>query len=200
MRRTATPRKQPRKRAPTHIRDARGRKVTQLDPVELSLLRQHDVIDRPTLHAITTEVGTGMEDAHRRMLWVLYAGVPVIAVVLVAQLVDAWMGGNVSGFLSGRNIALGNVWFLVLVLWFRAKQARFGRVRRAMLAHLRCPHCGYDMHGLPPEPDGATLCPECGTAWRLDQPPQSSPPTTTPSPAPSASVQPPSTTRRNSTG
>lgn len=25
-----------------------------------------------------------------------------------------------------------------------------------------CPHCSYDLRGLPPEPDGRTTCPECG--------------------------------------
>ena len=34
---------------------------------------------------------------------------------------------------------------------------------------LRCPHCGYDIRGLPTDPeDGATICPECGCAWQLD--------------------------------
>jgi transcription initiation factor TFIIIB Brf1 subunit/transcription initiation factor TFIIB len=37
-----------------------------------------------------------------------------------------------------------------------------------MLKHLRCPHCGYDLRGLAADPeDGATVCPECGCAWRL---------------------------------
>ena len=38
-----------------------------------------------------------------------------------------------------------------------------------MLKHLRCPHCGYDIRGLPTAPeDVATECPECGCAWRLE--------------------------------
>jgi ribosomal protein S27AE len=37
-----------------------------------------------------------------------------------------------------------------------------------MLEHRRCPHCGYDLRGLPDESnDGATICPECGSAWIL---------------------------------
>lgn len=39
------------------IKDARGRKVTQADPVALYLLRQHNVIDADTLHAIANEKG-----------------------------------------------------------------------------------------------------------------------------------------------
>ena len=42
------------------------------------------------------------------------------------------------------------------------------KIRRAMLNHLRCPHCGYDIRGLPTDPeDGVTVCPECGCAWQL---------------------------------
>ena len=36
------------------------------------------------------------------------------------------------------------------------------------IEHLRCPYCGYDIRGLPVDPsDGATVCPECGCAWRV---------------------------------
>lgn len=30
-----------------------------------------------------------------------------------------------------------------------------------------CPSCRYNLASLPPEPDGCTICPECGAAWRL---------------------------------
>ena len=50
--------------------------------------------------------------------------------------------------------------------WPRRKRLR--RVCRTMLKHLRCPHCGYDLRLLPVDgADGATVCPECGGAWRL---------------------------------
>ncbi len=31
----------------------------------------------------------------------------------------------------------------------------------------RCATCAYSLRGLPREPDGCTVCPECGAAWRL---------------------------------
>jgi hypothetical protein len=31
----------------------------------------------------------------------------------------------------------------------------------------RCASCGYDLRTLTQAPDGCTLCPECGAAWRL---------------------------------
>ena len=57
----------------------------------------------------------------------------------------------------------------VIMPWLSARQARMRNIRSVMLAHKRCPHCGYNLLGLPVEPDdGATVCPECGAAWRLD--------------------------------
>lgn len=40
------------------------------------------------------------------------------------------------------------------------------RVRDAMLEHRRCPSCAYRLD-TEPEPDGCTVCSECGAAWRL---------------------------------
>jgi hypothetical protein len=38
-----------------------------------------------------------------------------------------------------------------------------------MLKFRRCPHCGYDLRLLPADPaDSATVCPECGCAWLID--------------------------------
>ena len=31
-----------------------------------------------------------------------------------------------------------------------------------------CPSCAYRVSDCEPEPDGCTVCPECGGAWRLD--------------------------------
>ena len=39
------------------INDARGRKVAQLDPIAIYLLRQHNIIDADVLRAITHEKG-----------------------------------------------------------------------------------------------------------------------------------------------
>ena len=61
--------------------------------------------------------------------------------------------------------ALGAVRF-----WQSAHRARAKHVCAIMLAHLRCPCCGYDIRGLPTAPeDGATICPECGCAWKLHE-------------------------------
>ncbi len=48
------------------------------------------------------------------------------------------------------------------------KRKRLKEVTAAMLKHTHCPHCGYDLRLLPNDPDDcATVCPECGCAWKL---------------------------------
>ncbi len=42
------------------------------------------------------------------------------------------------------------------------KSFRESRLRRHM-----CPACAYGIAGVPPRPDGLTVCPECAAAWRL---------------------------------
>ena len=50
------------------IKDARGRKVTQLDPIALYLLRQHDLIDADALRAIANEEGVRIRSGERAAL------------------------------------------------------------------------------------------------------------------------------------
>ncbi len=42
-------------------------------------------------------------------------------------------------------------------------------VVRVYLSERICPSCAYPLAGVRLEPDGCTVCPECGTAWRLPQ-------------------------------
>jgi ssDNA-binding Zn-finger/Zn-ribbon topoisomerase 1 len=158
-----------KKRHPMHIRDARGRKVTQLDPVMMHLLRRHDVIEAEALRAIAEDIGPGFTRASRIATWsffILGAG-GVMAVLIRAYL---FRGGLDA---MGKILTVINIICLVLVvfgLWVGARKMRFARVKRIMLAHRRCPHCGYDLKGLPvDERDGATVCPECGSAWKVEE-------------------------------
>lgn len=102
----------------------------------------------------------------------------VLSVALGVALVG---GGNLvyfryfsswSGF-DPVNVTIYCVQAIVLlsgpVVAFMSVRGRYAsRVSAVMLEHLRCPHCGYDLRLLPADPaDGATVCPECGCAWRL---------------------------------
>ncbi len=148
--------------------DARGRLVTCLDPYELRLLRRHDVIPADTLDVIANEVGFGMPKwQHRGYIVCVCTFIACIAFLVVWKIVRRTGVGMVERVLWPVNLvvfAFGAVQF-----WRSGRRARGKHIQATMLRHLRCPHCGYDIRGLPIDSsDGATVCPECGCAWKLD--------------------------------
>lgn len=146
------------------IKDARDRRVTQLDPVALYLLRQHHVIDAESLHAIAEEKGVRITAGERFALLGGLCG----ALVVISLFTHALLTGDIRDA-SGAKMA-GLLWLCSIpwIIWFAIKRKRFSAIAAAMLKHCHCPHCGYDLRMLPVDPaDGATVCPECGCAWRL---------------------------------
>jgi hypothetical protein len=146
------------------VKDARGKKVTQLDPVGMYLLRQHDVIEPDVLRAIAQEEGLKVTPKERAALIIGLAG----ALLVIVLYTHAFFTGDLRDATYAKTSSLLFLCAIPLVAWYRMRRARFGQVAAAMLKHLRCPHCGYDLRMLPADPaDGATTCPECGCAWRL---------------------------------
>ena len=153
-----------------HITDARGRKVTQIDPVALHLMRRHDVIPAENLSGIAAAIDP-LEVKRRPWLALL---TPIWILLWYAaffgyfRIFNRWRGWDPV------LIAFATFYFFFPIAWlcfgyFRARRARWERIRRIMLQHRHCPHCGYDIRGLTPdERDGATVCPECGCAWKTD--------------------------------
>jgi hypothetical protein len=148
-----------------HITDVRDRTVTQLDPVTMHVLHQHDVIEADVLRAIAHEPGveiTGWERAS------LIGGV-VMMCLIIGLFLESVIMKDFGAAPFARSAALVYFSFVPWVFWFGLKRARFGKVAAAMLKHGRCPHCGYSLQGLSAEDkDDATVCPECGCAWNLD--------------------------------
>ena len=146
------------------IRDARGRTVTQLDPVVLRLLLRDDPIDRDTLERIVGEKGVGLRPY--QVAQIAFGAVFVVAVTVVV--VSKHLAGTPWSALLRRSVPLLYLFVLPFFVWSRAKKMRSSRIAAAMLKHRRCPHCGYDIRGLPVDPsDGAAVCPECACAWQL---------------------------------
>ena len=161
-------RKQSKWKRLTHIRDARGRKVTQLDPIALHLLRQHHVIEADVLRAIANEKGVRITKKERASLIFGIIAILVIASFFIRSLIVETFGAAPYA----RTSAIVYLTLAPWAVWIGMKRSRFGKVAAAMLKHLRCPSCGYDLRLLPTDPeDGATICPECGSAWKLDEPP-----------------------------
>jgi len=151
------------------ISDLRGRKVRLIDPVALYLLNRTGPIPLETLRAMTEEIQPG---ARRQAI------LQVLAVALALAFV---IGGNFVYFRfvstwKGADPVLLTIYGVQLVVIFggpfmayrAARRAYASRIMAVMLRYLHCPYCGYDIHGLPVAPeDSATVCPECGCAWRL---------------------------------
>ena len=155
----------PKKRK--HIKDARGRKVTQLDPVKLYVLRRTEPIERRVLAAIVAEKGIRMTPLEK--------GAMILSLVLLAALITTLavklLGGESWANLARRMVPTFYIFIWPFIVWGGTRASRFGKVAPAMLKHRRCPHCGYDLRGLPVDADvDATVCPECGCAWRLPPP------------------------------
>ncbi len=158
------------------IKDARGRDVSPTDPVRLHMLNQQSGIPAPVLRSMADEILPGAK--RQRILQVLSVALAVLVVV----------GGNIIYFryfsnwagLDPVNTTIYVVQTLVILsgpyIAYRLAKAQYqGRVASVMLAHRYCPHCSYNIRGLTTDStDGATVCPECGCAWRLPEPPNHS--------------------------
>ena len=152
------------------IKDARGRAVTQIDPVAMYLLHRHDQgIPYEVLRELTREIGVGRPATNRLELWAAVVAFLCVLLLVGDGLLQLARRTTTFGEFMWRAILFQGVWIVPLALWVTARRNRFHRIRKAMLRHLRCPHCGYDVRGLTADPqDGATVCPECGCAWRLE--------------------------------
>ena len=151
------------------IRDDRGRKVTQLDPVKMRLLRQTGEMDRTALDAMCDEIGTGFNARINPFVPLFIGGTCLFLFVAVITTIEVVKSGDLSEIVNGRNVVLINIWFWPFMIWQFARRHRFGKIKAGMLKHRHCPHCGYDLRGLPVDgSDSTTVCPECGCAWMLD--------------------------------
>ena len=150
-----------------------------LDPMVLHALHRSQPIDREALRSVvdTIEPGTAR---YRRHLIVITLGSAMLVGSLFALLASYlyWKSdaaGRQDLVRMLRNpafmvpLTLPGLACCVALPWFTVRRAERSRVRAALLSHRRCPHCGYDLRGLPTDPsDDTTVCPECGSAWAID--------------------------------
>jgi len=147
------------------IKDARSRKVAQLDPVTVHVLRRYEVIEADVLRDIVNEKGVRITAGERTVLIIGLCG----ALLVICFYTYALITHDIRNAPIAKSAGLLYLCSFPWIIWFGLKRKRFGHVAAAMLKYGRCPHCGYDLRMLPVDPDdGATVCPECGCAWRLD--------------------------------
>lgn len=147
--------------------------MTQFDPVTPHMLHRYDTIDAAALESIVEDIEPGTAAMRRRMIYLLPVCLLAVILGVVALYIvsDAAARRDLISTLLNPAIMGGGIIGGVLTPWIAAREHRFKLVRNAMLRHRRCPHCGYSLFGLAADPaDGATVCPECGSAWRLDAP------------------------------
>jgi hypothetical protein len=126
----------------------------------------------------------------RRRYWTAIAIWTPLIVILIGA--TQWLGGAmlmkrglvvsiVADFASKAAAGLVSIgfWFtavlvvslilplsIAMIVGWRILDPRY----RAMIAaNGHCAACGYEIMDLPPEPDGCTVCPECGGAWRCQE-------------------------------
>ena len=151
------------------IKDARGRQVSQLDPVKLHLLNQRSIIPAEALRSMVDDIMPGAR--RQRFVQVLSVALGFLVVVggtiIYFRFFSTWKG------FDPVNVTIYVIQVVVIfsgpVLAFRMARAKYAsRIASVMLEQRHCPHCAYDIRALPVDPtDGTTICPECGCAWQL---------------------------------
>lgn len=96
-------------------------------------------------------------------------GVLFTALMIPVQLLIAWVRSGDPGF--GIQLMLTPLYLLCFGLPMGYLLSQRGwrstdHARDAMLGYDLCPHCAHGLRGIPPEPDGCVVCPECGAAWK----------------------------------
>lgn len=134
----------------------------------MHLMHKHETIPADELALIARQVGAGLTRWNRVLLWASVVGVLCLVIALIILLTRYFNGSISTRRLMVSLVPFAFIWFTPFSLWMGTRGARFQRIRKIMLEHRRCPHCGYDLRELRcDDSDQATVCPECGCAWQL---------------------------------
>jgi len=132
--------------------------------ISLAQLNQMDLSSR--------ESDAAKELRKRAALYGIVLGAVVItAATGMYQAIAPGLGlpiGGWRGLFVQIAITTPFVLFTGMLIMPRIARARSGRLVSALLAESRCGRCAQPLDGLEPEPDGCTVCPECGAAWKLN--------------------------------
>lgn len=156
------------------IIDDRNRKVELLNPFSIYFSGRDDVIERPVLKSI---INSSADSGSRKLqLLLLFSIVFFIAMAYFAFWPEYQATRNLSHSL-GQAVRSPVIYFalgygVLVIPWQLQAERRIRRrhITKALLEQRRCAHCGYNLEGLETDADdGATVCPECACAWKLDK-------------------------------
>lgn len=146
--------------------------MTVVDPGVDWVRGRHDQIDLATLDHIMADLAGEARASRRLVVGGVGAVVGLTAVVAGLVAVDiaiegraAWRDLVASLIFTGPAMAMMAV-AGILGPTLIARRRRLQGAREVTLRHGHCPHCGYRIAEVPPDPaTGHTVCPECGAAW-----------------------------------
>ncbi len=158
------------------IKDARGRTIRQIDPILTHSLHLSSGLNPAAMESLLNDLERGLA---KQLTWRTYLLRILLGLgVAATAFFILWLIGD-ANFHAALEKVLKSEFAIYLPLVIGAFAGRLilarrrhgRRVLQLLLKHRLCPHCGYDLRDLPVDPDdGATICPECGCAWRLSEP------------------------------
>jgi hypothetical protein len=152
------------------VLDARGRQVPLVPhDWKLHFLRDTDMGHRLRASSdLVREKTTGL-DIRRGIAF----GILALPILLLAASAPAYLAFSLKwplGLMLLAAIPLGVLPALVTI--FVVRRATTRRIANVYAHAGFCGSCGHDLRGATTEPDGCTICTECGAAWRVGTDPQ----------------------------
>ena len=152
--------------------DASGRRVTLFDPALDWLVGSDERMDQATADRIMRDLGGEERSSRKLLLGGIAVGLAIVGVATLAVAISIAIEGKpalqdaVSSLVfTGPAVAMMLVAGVVGPMVV-ARRRRLGRSRDVLLRHGHCPHCGYRIGEISPQPrTGHTICPECGCEW-----------------------------------
>ena len=146
--------------------DHRGKVIPLWSPGVLPIgiePRRYWTLNRREMSRAWSGLGPEGRKHVRNLLWM--AGLQALGATI------ALFGTTrIDGWFLARFVQLGLVAVMLVSAWHTARRLRSAATVAEFLGGEGCASCGYSLAGLPPAPDGCTVCPECGSAWKLPEP------------------------------
>ncbi|MBX3406621.1 MAG: hypothetical protein KF869_07640, partial [Phycisphaeraceae bacterium] len=154
-----------------HCTDDRGKSVRLVPQRQLSIM--------PGMPSpIPMDARSRMFAEAQAAQWSREGMIPLLVyLVLVAAWGGVWvvLAPRVMPLVPGppmlRALVMGIAPFLLLpLLMYAVIRGSRRRTCRIIVRHGYCASCGYPLREIAAAPDGCTVCPECGSAWRIGTP------------------------------
>lgn len=152
--------------------DDRGKRVRLIPQYQLGIMPG---IPSPIPLDVRTRLfGKGMEMSFTRGSLVRQG----LGLLMVIAWCGVWVGVAIllmpalplPPMAKGALIGVGGFLAMPPVMWWIVRSHR-QEVARMVASERYCASCGYSLREIDAAPDGCTVCPECGSAWRIDPKP-----------------------------